>query len=31
LSSFITTVYSQVGKKIEESFISYKDIVQQKL
>ena len=30
-SSFITTAHSQVGKKIEESFISHKDIVRRKL
>jgi hypothetical protein len=30
-SGFITTAHSQVGKKTEESFISYKDIVQRKL
>jgi hypothetical protein len=28
---FITTAHSQVGKKIEESFTSHKDIVRQKL
>jgi hypothetical protein len=31
LSDFITTAHSQVGKKIEESFTSHKDIVRQKL
>jgi len=30
-SDFITTAHSQVRKKIEESFISHKDIVRQKL
>ena len=30
-SDFITTAHSQVGKKIEESFISHKDVVRRKL
>ena len=30
-SNFITTAHSQVRKKIEESFASYKDVVRRKL
>jgi len=30
-SDFITTAHSEVGKKIEESFIYHKDIVRRKL